>query len=1362
MSFYHGIAFKKIAHLLGWLLVLILITLLPAYTQDSYLVLPDGQRLDYQYFTPAFHHCVFENGKLKSLEMENPAEIISVIVQFQEAPAAVVSTVAKSNQKQRIESQHVAFKSALANLVRSQSGIANLPLPCQITREYFVALNGLALQAPRGLVRKLSALPMVKQVTEDRTFKACLEHSVAQIRADRVQDELGFKGKGVLVGVLDTGIDYTHPALGGGFGSGFRVGGGYDFAYNDPDPLDANGHGTHVAGIIGANSRSLTGVAPEVQFLAVKVLNDGGSGKSSDIIAGIEYCLDPDGDPATDDAVDIMNMSFGGRPTADDPVVTAVNNAAAAGVLSVISAGNSGWENPFDSAFETIGAPAIAECALTVGACDSANKIAEFSSKGPDPVYLAIKPELVAPGVDIHSAELNGETGEKSGTSMSAPHVVGAAALLKEQHPDWTVEHIKWALVNAASPVAGNASHPYIHGNGRVDCWNAAHLDFVVTPGVLSFGVADLAQEVWQDTLSFQIKNLSAIPRQFNLAVQHDLPAGADLILSQTSLAINSQAEATVTAILSVAKSVPIVKEDPFAYWGHVLCTADTVTVRLPFGFIKSNILVIDCDLEPWELFIWDPLSVKSTHVDGDLGVKRYTIRHPEGTYNLLAFMSQTVFEPDTADNFYVVEKENIEISGLTYVTVSHQEAIYRTNPDLVYDVRDNPRTVENLIRNHFDLDIVRRIENALSSVSFGISATQVYTSAIDTSVKMELNFIYGPPADLMILNHLSKGVTSQEDLTLLTGSAYLSAFPTKFRYLNEQSRKKSLAIGFRNDCFREGGRNGSGHGFYLRDIIPRQITFSKSQTEIDSSGFQSFELGINETDSISYKGHTFKLGNLRVQPDGRLMVFECPMRRPFKNNMIMYQFYQSDDTLFICPNSEILLPVFEVVPGKGMILQMNDIVIKLENHVRLAGYHRNSSNGIVSPTGVFADNIFSKNEQMYFQLNNKGVIVDPIDIGNSFFILSIFDTPIPDRFQLNGTSVPYQILGQAGVSTIDFEFDARQEMANIPMLDLLQILADGKPIQLLRPDQTGQIRLKVYERYGSIETVHINLITSAGQEIELENTLSDREYLAPIPVTLPHEFIDLKVEVADAHQNKFEFIANPAFFFGESGAEIQFDSRVRLARYRLENTDEFPFNAGDTLHYELTFVNDGNLAAEDIRIDFPENEFFKATDSQEITLSKLAVNDTARFQLALLMIQDNQFDKSLEYKPVVAWKTNQKGYARTYRMVVETFGTATTSNALAARLPLKFRLYPNYPNPFNPRTTIEFDLPQAEKVLIQIYDVLGRYVQTLIDKPLKAGRQQVVWNGTDASGNSVTSGIYFYTIRAGNKVKSGKMLFLR
>ncbi|WUW19121.1 S8 family serine peptidase [Streptomyces sp. NBC_01465] len=182
-------------------------------------------------------------------------------------------------------------------------------------------------------------------------------------------------GKGVTVAVLDSGVDYTHPDLGGAFGEGHKVVGGYDFVNGDADPMDDNGHGTHVSGIIAgsaAEEGGVTGVAPGAQLLAYKVMNANGEGNTSDIIAGIEAAIDP----ANPHRADVINMSLGGYGDGSDPLGQAATAATKAGVVVVASAGN---EGPGSG---TVGTPAAADGVVAVGASVSGLRIPGAAYKG--------------------------------------------------------------------------------------------------------------------------------------------------------------------------------------------------------------------------------------------------------------------------------------------------------------------------------------------------------------------------------------------------------------------------------------------------------------------------------------------------------------------------------------------------------------------------------------------------------------------------------------------------------------------------------------------------------------------------------------------------------------------------------------------------------------------------------------------------------------------------------------------------------------------------------------------------------------------------------------------------------------------
>ncbi|MDP3879587.1 MAG: S8 family serine peptidase [Dehalococcoidales bacterium] len=277
-----------------------------------------------------------------------------------------------------------------------------------VNKVYHV-VPAVAAVMPAENLDELRADPRVESVEDDITFSAALAGEVLPWGVDRVDAELVhpvYKGTGVKVAVLDTGIDFDHPDL--------AVSGNVTFVAGTSDGDDDNGHGTLVAGIVAAldNEIGVIGVAPEASLYSVKVLDQNGDGTMSNILSGIEWALDNN--------MQVVNMSFGGLAEMPSTIVQALDSAYAAGIVIVAGSGGSG--NPGGTG-NNVWAPARYESVIAVGATD--NQDARYSSSS-----TGYTLELAAPGVNIYSTAMGGGYANLSGTSASSPHAAGVAALL--------------------------------------------------------------------------------------------------------------------------------------------------------------------------------------------------------------------------------------------------------------------------------------------------------------------------------------------------------------------------------------------------------------------------------------------------------------------------------------------------------------------------------------------------------------------------------------------------------------------------------------------------------------------------------------------------------------------------------------------------------------------------------------------------------------------------------------------------------------------------------------------------------------------------------------------------------------------
>ena len=405
----------------------------------------------------------------KSLVSQQPGEMLSVIITLRQQadlsqvggadPAACRQGLVRALQATANATQGRLI--ALLNTRQSQGAVARF--------EPFWVFNGFSLTATPAMIAELAQDPDVLSFTPDdiQIVPAQLgpaEANISLINAPALWDQ-GKTGQGVVVASMDSGVDAAHPDL----ASRYRGGGNswYDPYGQHSAPFDATGHGTQVMGVIvGGDAGGTTiGVAPGAWWIGVKIFNDQGGSTATAIHQGFQWLLDPDGNPATDDAPQVVNNSWAfGAPGCNLEFQLDLQALRLAGILPVFAAGNYGPNAP------TSVSPANYPEAFAVGAINNSSQLYSYSSRGPSACgeTQSVYPELVAPGVSIRTSDRYGFYTTATGTSLAAPHVAGALALLLSAYPNLTADQQRDALLTGAVDL-GPAGPDNSYGYGRLD-----------------------------------------------------------------------------------------------------------------------------------------------------------------------------------------------------------------------------------------------------------------------------------------------------------------------------------------------------------------------------------------------------------------------------------------------------------------------------------------------------------------------------------------------------------------------------------------------------------------------------------------------------------------------------------------------------------------------------------------------------------------------------------------------------------------------------------------------------------------------------------------------------------------------------
>lgn len=536
----------------------------PARPRLEGLVLPDLNAVPLQSPRPA----VRTYDALRSQALA--ARPILIIVALSE-PAAVSAAPLNASASQ---AQIARVASAQQ---RTETALQTAGIPYRVVFAPQRVFSGLVIEAELGQIDAIRQLPGVVDAYPAGIGTVANSSSVPFLGTPPVWAN-GYRGQGVRIGVIDTGIDYEHADFGGtGPGTGFptaKVAGGYDFVGDtwdpvtnpvlnpDSDPMDQDGHGTHMAGTIagyGVDGTGSTypgpwntttpfgsmiigpGMAPEATLYALKVGSANGIVSEAATIAALEWAVDPNGDGDLSDHLDVVNLALGTEfGDLDRGWSVAADNAAQAGIIVVAAAGNLG-----DTYFIQID-PATAPHVISVGQSNdgdnggpAADTLGASSARGPqrnpNAASIALKPDIIAPGINIVSADagtVNGgvSTGPAGGTSSATSHVAGMMALLRQAYPGWSVSDLKALVMNTATHdlYSGNNFTPPIYGParvgaGRVDAGNAFDSEVIAYNSAdpelvsVSFGLLNVAAAAtFQKTIT--VENMGSTSQTYDVA----------------------------------------------------------------------------------------------------------------------------------------------------------------------------------------------------------------------------------------------------------------------------------------------------------------------------------------------------------------------------------------------------------------------------------------------------------------------------------------------------------------------------------------------------------------------------------------------------------------------------------------------------------------------------------------------------------------------------------------------------------------------------------------------------------------------------------------------------------------------------
>jgi len=1102
-------------------------------------------------------------------ETSNRDSIVSVIVEFREEPLFL------SQQKSfaKVSSTFYLDRfNQFSNDVSEGSkkiGLAKTFVGSQ--KQFYKAFFGVSLKIPKSLISTIEQISYVKKVHSDFEVKVSLDKSVPQIRAGEVWDTYNIKGEGIIVGVIDTGIDYLHPALGGGIGSSFKVIGGYDFVNNDNDPMDDNGHGTHVAGIVAADALDIQGVAPKAKLFGLKVLNAQGSGNQSNVIEAIERAVDPNQDGDMSDKLDVVNMSLGSFfGNADDAECTAVDQATALGVTFVIAAGNEGRATPvqgkednyYYTGMETVGSPGSARSAITVGAIDSVNNVASFSSKGPSRIYYDIKPDVVAPGVNIRSLSTGSGYSIKSGTSMATPMITGVAALLKSKNKNLSPQQIKSAIANSSVDLGFKKTH---QGAGRVDAMRAISNTTFAQPTHLSFGLDDPAMTTWTKVETLTVSNTKNSTQNYTVGFS---TASAGITLSAVPNNFLLAEGATQQVLVTIAVNnavVPIVNEDIILYDGFAHIVGSSDTLHLPWLFARTTRMLLKFN-ESTPQFVGSSSNF-------------YIVPFYSSYYSKVRWIDSKTMEvsgasPSTYD-FVVFFRNSSKLVLKSNLQFTGTETFSFTSSDAVHPVNFN-----GVDQNGVPLSLTKTHRVLRVDPPFG----WFYVPLLD-----------GVKTVLVSPASANYSFTGFETLIDLTGE--------KRVVLPQYSRFKGISgeVNLTNNP-------ASYHKQTLQFRVPENV----SSTRIFSEVFVTQLVVAGDT-----YGNTIIVGADTVNVSNNLAAFDLYMMKQMDTtygSSIAFHTNSSYATDDILDMSTRYLTVFNDSVMIGFPAQA-DLLTTLkfasgdtmrfgESPIHLVNVSYNNSFGtsihfrplFFGSLFEMRFNDFNSGKYTIYNVAGEKLKEDRLDVDRGPFNVTA------GKYRLEIESQGYSVSNAKGKLTLINNFDLSKPIPDAPMITTFKILnAKKKPVNNFVKNEEGHLRFSAktlagqsqlpvadstkvfYRKYKTLPWVALP-VSVISSDVNREGSIFSA-LLSPV-TAFDTAAIDLKIRIVDSTGNSSEQILSPAFSVGnwiDDGTTSVEEQPSVPTRFALYQNYPNPFNPATTIQFDVPFTAGVKLVVYDI-----------------------------------------------------------------------------------------------------------------------------------------------------------------------------------